>query len=170
MPALPRIAPSGHQEQGHPHMNIVASPVAPQRGFTLVELMIVVAIIGILAAVALPAYNDYVRRGQIPEATSALSDYRVKMEQYFQDNRNYGTATCASGTSWGNFVRTGSKHFSYACALSNSGQGFTVTATGAAGAAVGHEYTVNHNGVLATTKFKGDASTKLCWLIKGDEC
>nr|WP_316643577.1 type IV pilin protein [uncultured Roseateles sp.] len=147
-----------------------ASPVAPQRGFSLVELMIVVGIIGILSAVALPAYNDYVRRGQLPEATSALSDYRVKMEQFYQDNRNYGTGTCATGASWGNFVRSGSKYFTYACALSNSGQGFTVTATGAAGSAIGHEYTVDHNGAMATTKFKGSSSTKACWLIKGDEC
>ncbi len=62
-------------------------------GFTLIEVMIVVAIIAILASIALPSYNDYVRRGQIQEAFGYLSDSRVKMEQYFQDNRNYGTAS-----------------------------------------------------------------------------
>ncbi len=64
---------------------------ATQRGFTLIELMIIVAIVSILAAVALPAYGDYVRRGQLPEAFAGMSDLRVKMEQYYQDNRNYGT-------------------------------------------------------------------------------
>lgn len=65
-----------------------------QRGFTLIEVMIVVVILGILASVALPAYNDYVIRGRIPEATSALSTTRVRLEQYFQDNRSYAGFNC----------------------------------------------------------------------------
>lgn len=56
--------------------------------------MVAVAIVAILAGTALPAYTDYVRRGQLPDAFSALADYRVKMEQYYQDRRNYGTAAC----------------------------------------------------------------------------
>ena len=65
----------------------------PASGFTLIEVMITVAIVAILGSIALPAYFDYVRRGQLPEAFSNLADYRVKMEQYYQDNRNYGTTT-----------------------------------------------------------------------------
>ena len=67
------------------------------RGFTLIELMIAVAIIAILAAIAIPSYSDYVRRSRITEAMSALSGMRVKMEQYFQDNRTYAGA-CVAGT------------------------------------------------------------------------
>jgi type IV pilus assembly protein PilE len=140
-------------------------PLAARRGFTLVELMIVVAIIGILAAVALPAYTDYVRRSQLPEATSTLATYRIKLEQYYQDNRNYGTAdACAGGTLAASVGR-----FSYACRT--DGQTYTLTATGASGRAVGHVYTLTPDNRQGTSTFKGESvSGKSCWLIKGDEC
>ena len=148
----------------------------PQRGFTLIELMIVVAIVAILAGVALPSYFDYVRRGQLPEAQGALSDFRVKMEQYYQDNRNYGGAQCADvGTlSWssanGTLVYAAAKYFAYTCTLSSSGQGYTVTATGNAGRATGYNYTVDHNNLHKTTKFANATSTKTCWAIKSSDC
>lgn len=62
------------------------------RGFTIIEVMIVVAIVAILASVALPSYTDYVRRGKIQEAASALLAQRTRMEQFFQDNRQYTNA------------------------------------------------------------------------------
>ena len=138
-------------------------PTARQQGFTLVELMIVVAIIGILAAVAVPSYTDYMRRGQIPDATSALAEYRIKLEQYYQDNRSYGTGSCAGGT-----LRTAAGNFTMSC--SSGGQTYTATATGSKGAAVGHVYTLNQDNSQKTTKFKGATVDKACWLIKGDEC
>src|SRR2546425_8114960 len=71
-------------------------PMQRPTGFTLIELMVAVAIVAILAAVALPNYTDYVRRGKIQEATSALLAMRVKTEQYFQDNRQYPTGGCVA--------------------------------------------------------------------------
>jgi type IV pilus assembly protein PilE len=142
------------------------------RGFTLVEVMVVVAIIGILASVAIPSYQDYVRRGQLPDAFASLADYRVKMEQYYQDNRRYGTAACADGAdapAWKSFKPSGSGYFTFACELSGT-QAYKLTATGAKGAAKGHVYTLNQDNAKATTSFKGESSTKACWLLKGDEC
>lgn len=65
-----------------------------QSGFTLIELMVTVAVLAVIAAVALPSYTDYVRRGKIPEATSNLQAMKTKMEQWFLDNRSYPTAGC----------------------------------------------------------------------------
>ena len=147
-----------------------------QQGFTLIELMIAVAIVGILAAVAVPQYRDYVRRGSLSEAFSQLADYRVKMEQYYQDNRNYGSATaCVNATnapSWSNFAPNGAKGFDYACAAGSSGQAYTITATGRTGTvSAGHVYTINQSNLQTTTQFKGATVTgKNCWLAKGSEC
>ena len=88
------------------------------KGFTLIELMITVAIVAILASIALPAYNDYVLRGKFTEATGNLADLRVKMEQFYQDNRSYSVpldaGTC--GIPGGNKpnVSEGS-YFDYEC-------------------------------------------------------
>lgn len=60
-----------------------------QRGFTLVELLITVAIIGILAAIAYPNYNDYMTKSRRAEAKTLLSDIAARQEQYFLDNRRY---------------------------------------------------------------------------------
>lgn len=149
------------------------------RGFTLIELMIVMAIISVLAAIAVPQYNDYVRRSAVQEAFSNLSDFRVKLEQFYQDNRAYGTTGQAipcghDGASNRINFSPASAKFTYTCALTgtapNEAQAFLLTATGNSGRAVGHVYTLNNTNAKATTTFKGAASTKACWLISGGEC
>jgi type IV pilus assembly protein PilE len=125
-----------------------------QRGFTLIELMIAVVVIGILSAIAYPSYTDYVRRGQLQEAFTNLSDFRVRMEQYYQDNRSYANAGGACGAA---AVPGGSiKYFGYACALNTTagapaGQSYTMTATGASSNTTGFVYTINERNVRATT-------------------
>ena len=86
---------------------------AMPRGFTLIELMIGVAIMGILVAVAYPSYRDYVIRGQLVDATTALATFRADMERHFQDSRTFVTvgtfvtpcrATAVAQRTVGNFV------------------------------------------------------------------
>ena len=63
------------------------------RGVTLIELMIVVAIVAILARVAMPAYSNYVQRGKVGEAVSNLTQMRIQLEQYYQDHAQDSVAT-----------------------------------------------------------------------------
>ena len=152
---------------GDTHREIAAAPPRLDAGFTLIEVMIAVAIVAILATVAMPSYRDYVRRSQATDATGELAAARARMEHYFLDNRNYGPTP---GTACGPAVPTG-RHFTYSCVTSNSGANFVMTATGSPGGTT-HGYTIADNGTRTTTAFKGAALSpaKGCWLIRGDEC
>jgi len=76
------------------------------QGFTLMELMIVVAIVGILSAVAIPAYNGYMESGRISECANEVAAIKLAQKQYFLENNRYfpgtGTTTSAISTTSGN--------------------------------------------------------------------
>ncbi len=142
---------------------------ARARGFTLIELLIAVAIVGILAAIAYPAYTEYVRRGRIVDAVGQLSTLRVRLEQYYQDNRNYGSTATQCGV-----ALPSSPSFAFSCTWGPGGtsQSYLLTASGLASAGMeGYVYTLNEANIQATTQFAGAAVTAPCWLKKqGETC
>lgn len=152
--------------------------VRQQRGFTLIEVMIVVVIIAILAAIAIPNYRDYVTRGRVVEAAGGLADARTKMEQYFQDNRTYPTGCVIAPTAPGaaNVQLQALQNFTLSCS-NLAATTYTVTATGT-NAMVGFTYTVDQNNTR-TSAFSGSgasagwtaASPNTCWVVrKGGLC
>ncbi|CAN7571783.1 MULTISPECIES: type IV pilin protein [Duganella] len=134
------------------------------KGFTLIEVMITIAIVGILTAVALPLYSDYVIRGRLTEAFTALGGAQPAAEQFWANGRTYVGFDSALS------FPPASANFTYT--LSNaSASAYTVTATGQAKMA-GFSYTIDQNGTRATTATPtGWGTSTSCWVDhKGGSC
>jgi type IV pilus assembly protein PilE len=133
-------------------------------GFTLIEVMIVVAIVAVLAAIALPNYADYIKRGKIIEATSALSDLRTRYEQFFLDNRTYAGG-CVVIKPIVNTLRS----FDVDCG-GESAATYTGTATGKATEGMtGFTYTIDQgNNKTSTITASGWSGNGTCRAIRKD--
>jgi len=143
-------------------------------GFTLIELMMVVMVIAILAAIALPSYQQYLLRGKITEATANLSDVRLRLEKFYSDNRMYGTA----GACGAPMPPAGNqRYFAITCVSANAAgagdQTYVITATGNAGEGMGgFTYTVNDSNTRGSTiTVSGWNNSATCWISKkGESC
>lgn len=142
-----------------------------QQGFTLIELMITVAIIAILSAIAIPAYSEYVIRARITEATNALSDQRLKMERYFQDCRAYDS--CGGGIAAACQLNTvapppqPTAHFNYGCPVVGPST-YSVTATGF-GSMTGFIFNIDQANTRSTTGAPaGWVLSPSCWIQRRD--
>ncbi len=120
------------------------------RGFTLIELMIVVAVVGVLAAIAYPSYQDYIRRARRIDAQSVMLDIQLLQEKYRVNHISYGSLTDL-GTFFSGY---------YTFAISgNTSDAYTITATAKSG-------TSQASDTGCTSMTVNQASTKTpdtCW-------
>ena len=129
-------------------------------GFTLIELMIVIA------AIAIPNYNEYVIRSKITEGLSGLSQMATKLEQYFQDNRSYVSACPAFGSAAVSALPQNTSNFTYTCPTL-SATTYIVRATGT-GSMTGFVYELAPNDAKSTTGVGGGWPAAIvsttCWV------
>jgi len=149
-----------------------------QRGFTLIELMITVAIVAILAGVALPAYRDSVAKGRRAEARAVLLETSQWMERFFSENYRYdqNTAGTAVNSAMPSTLKVSPKQGSAVYTISataSTATSYTLTATRVSGGSMATDkcgnFTITNTGVksnvgLDTTSYANAlAASNACW-------
>jgi type IV pilus assembly protein PilA len=132
-----------------------------QKGFTLIELMIVVAIIGILAAIALPAYQDYATRSKISEVMIAASACKTGVSEFIQSNGSFPADADAAGCS-----TTATKYVAAGTTVTDTTGAVTVTIQGTGSAADGEAIILQPTSDAARTT----ALTAATEVIQGWSC
>ncbi|ATC95396.1 type IV pilin protein [Pseudoalteromonas tunicata] len=129
-----------------------------QQGFTLIEVMIAVTIVGILLAIAIPNYSEHVKRSARTEAMTALLDIANKLEQYYVDNHEYTSSLTDIGIG-SSSTETGL--YSLEITTTNANTKFTVKATPASGIALQDSGCTSFT--IADTSEKTFTGSGPCW-------
>jgi type IV pilus assembly protein PilE len=132
-----------------------------QRGFSLIELMIVIAIVAILAGVAYPAYTDYLKRGRRAEATGTLTALAAAQEQYFLTYKSYTSANLG-------YPSSENGYYDISVALGANRRTYTLSATPAGVQVVDNDGGSDDCGVfrinqVGTKTVTGAEAVDTCW-------
>jgi len=132
------------------------SPKNRQHGFTLVEILVSIGIVGILAGVAIPNYMSFTKNRDISGALASLMNATTQMEKEFIDRNNY---SCDA-------MQVASKNYVFSCSLNN---GYLITASSSDN---NYVYTINQNGTRKTLKFDGNtiSNSNNCWKTSENGC
>ena len=126
------------------------------RGFTLIEIMIVIAIIGIVLTISIPSYNEYVKKGRRAEVVSLLSEQAQSLERFYTKNNVY---TGITGLSAGNDF--------YTLTPTITDQTFLLTPARKTGTAMATDkcgdFTLTNTGVRSMNNATTGLTTKDCW-------
>ena len=142
-----------------------------QKGFTLIELMITVAIVGVLLSIVVPTYKDYVLRAKLGEARGVLGAFRIKMEQQYQNTGDFRDACQAESLAQVPEL----KFFKLSCQPNNKNKitkdTYTISISGE-----GFTYTIDESRKKRTTAVPSgydlpESEEKQCWIVgKNREC
>jgi len=133
------------------------------KGMTLLELMIVVAIVGILASIALPSFNNSVTKARRADARNSLFDWQLRQAEYFADNLSYASVSTVTG-SGADIVDSGESYYDITV-TSSSTTTFQMTATPKSGTTQASDsdcasyFCTNQDGPLYT----GSCAPQACW-------
>ncbi|GEM_PF-179136 len=172
----------------HLHLPLAARAARSVAGFSLIELMVAVAVVSILTAIALPSYTSYITRGHIPNATNGLSAASAQMEQFFQDYRSYaqvGTSPqppCITPVTSGDFTISCTAPATPPAAMTAAGytpgvtaSTYTIVAIGS-GTTAGFTYIISSNANSGISQWSQAGTvwgSQVCastWIMKSGTC